>query len=337
MRENAPIYCWRVEMCLKETTQPEWWNLLWTARSCVCTRDSAWQTGRCQPARDTDNKGHERQGQPSGFLCGVYSAAFEGEEISEKKAFTELPRTAVWQNSGHTIKLQSSLRIMIKGLFAVGHVGFYLLLQNMHWTCKKNNYKPSARHIKEKWPWTSKLPSARAQLWGKAWWPEASSEVSLGTGRAGDICIYVYFALALTRPSCRALCLCLQWNIPVFQAARPWFQGGGDTGVTAFPPVQSHPRLTWGCTAALPHGEAMAPCGDTARWRDCSVTSWNLGLETALILPTGTLSPRTRAGRGDDEMFTSPSLWYPHFPCSLPCWLGLTMMTWKPWWTLMDK
>lgn len=40
--------------------------------------------------------------------------------------------------------------------------------------------------------------------------------------------------------------------------------------------------LTWGCTATLPHYDAMALCGDTALWCDFLARTWNVFLDTCL-------------------------------------------------------
>lgn len=85
IKENAPICCWKVEMCPKETTQPEWWNQLWTGRSCVCRR----QTDKLRqnlPDKQGDVKeqgtdttrGTRGTGSPqTDFLWG-FSATLEG-------------------------------------------------------------------------------------------------------------------------------------------------------------------------------------------------------------------------------------------------------------------
>lgn len=40
--------------------------------------------------------------------------------------------------------------------------------------------------------------------------------------------------------------------------------------------------LTWGCTATLPHYDAMSLCGNTALWCDFLVRTWNIFLDTGL-------------------------------------------------------
>lgn len=40
--------------------------------------------------------------------------------------------------------------------------------------------------------------------------------------------------------------------------------------------------LTWGCTATLPHYDAMSPCGDTALWCDFFVGTLNIFLNTCV-------------------------------------------------------
>lgn len=151
---------------------------------------------------------------------------------------------------------------MAKGLFAAGHVGLYLFLQRLHWTFKKSCYEPSAEHINEKWPWTSKVPCARAQLWGKAWWPGASSEVSLGTGGQVTRESHIDFASALTCPGLQRAGLCLQWHMPAVQAvAGQMWHWRHLVPACAKAPL---PHLGLHCNPAPAWGNGTS--GDTVTW-----------------------------------------------------------------------
>lgn len=160
---------------------------------------------------------------------------------------------------------------MAKGLFAAGHVGFSLFLQRLHWTCKKNIHKPSAQHSKVATD-INTCPCQSSELRAGGQRPVLRSGLALPGQVTREF--HVCFALPWLALGSE-LCLCLQWNVLLFQAAGPWLPGRdghwrhcapAPSSADAKPPF---PHLGLLCNPATPWGNSSV-------WGHCSVT-WLLG------------------------------------------------------------
>lgn len=137
IKENAPICYWKVEICLKESSQAECET--WCEQPGAVPGKQEVSVSKGHTSSDRRDTGSPQTEFLWGLFCCLWGEWVALEEISQERAALNCSLAELPLVHGHTTELQSSLRIMNKGSFAAGHVGVYLFLQRLHWTCKKSS------------------------------------------------------------------------------------------------------------------------------------------------------------------------------------------------------